>query len=66
MFSDMTNINLKEMIFKQRMSDIENDVVPFGFIDDGSDAISEIENREYNEKNEWGLPVFYEHDNYKF
>lgn len=46
MFSDMTDINLKEMMFKQQMEQIENDMVPFGFIDDGSDAISEIESRE--------------------
>ena len=34
-FSDMTDINLKEMMFKQKMKEIEDDVVPFGFIDDG-------------------------------
>ena len=42
-FSDMTDINLKSMLFKQRMADIENDIVPFGFIDDGSDYIDTIE-----------------------
>ena len=45
-FSDMTDINLKQMMFEQKMQEIENDVVPFGFIDDGSDAIQQIENRE--------------------
>jgi hypothetical protein len=34
-FGDMTDINLKDMLFKQRMQDIEDDVLPFGFIDDG-------------------------------
>ena len=40
-FGDMTNINLKEMIFKQKMKQIEDDVVPFGHIDDGSQFIEE-------------------------
>jgi hypothetical protein len=43
MFRDMTDINIKEMMFKDRLSQIENDLVPFGFIDDGSDRIAEIE-----------------------
>ena len=34
-FGDMTNINLKEMMFERRMKEIEDDVVPFGFTDDG-------------------------------
>ena len=40
-FGDMTNINLKEMIFKQKMKEIEDDVVPFGHIDDGSQYVEE-------------------------
>lgn len=43
-FADMTDINLKQMMFEQKMQEIENDVVPFGFIDDGSEAIAAIEN----------------------
>ena len=38
-FADLTDINLKELMFKQRMVEIENDVVPFGYIDDGLDDI---------------------------
>lgn len=34
-FATMTDINLKQVMFEQRMRDIENDVVPFGIIDDG-------------------------------
>ena len=45
-FADMTDINLKQMMFEQKMKDIENDVVPFGFIDDGSAAIAVIENQD--------------------
>ena len=46
-FGDMTDINLKDMLFKQRMKEIEEDVVPFGFIDDASDYVPE------DEKPEW-------------
>ena len=42
-FADMTDINLKQMLFEKKMQEIENDVVPFGFIDDGSEAIAAIE-----------------------
>ena len=61
MFSDMTDINLKQMMFKNQMREIEDAIVPFGFVDDGSDAIREIEEQDkmkyapwqiYNETNE--------------
>ena len=42
----MTDINLKQMMFEQKMQEIENDVVPFGFIDDGEEAIVRIENED--------------------
>ena len=45
-FSDMTDINLKQMMFQQKMQEIENDVVPFGFIDDGEEAMVKIENED--------------------
>jgi len=44
-FADMTDINLKDMLFKQRMREIEDDIVPFGFIDDGKDYSEQIENQ---------------------
>ena len=47
-FRDMTDINLKEIMFSERMKEIEQDVVPVGFIDDGSQYMSELENREQN------------------
>ena len=31
-FADMTDINLKKMLFEQKMREIEEDIVPFGFI----------------------------------
>ena len=45
-FGDMTDINLKQMLFKQRMQEIEDDMVPFGFIDDASEHIENIEKKE--------------------
>ena len=42
-FMDMTDINLKEYMFKQKIQEIENDIVPFGFIDDGSEFMREQE-----------------------
>jgi hypothetical protein len=36
-FADMTDINLKQMMFERKMKEIEDDVPPVGFIDDGLD-----------------------------
>lgn len=55
MFSDMTDINLKQMMFEQQMKQIEDDIVPFGFIDDGSDAIQQIEEQERMKYEPWQL-----------
>lgn len=47
MFEDMSNINLKNMIFDDRIRAIEDDLVPFGWISDGVDeAIQEEEQRQ--------------------
>jgi len=45
-FSDMTDINLKEMMFAQKMKEIEDDVPPPGFIDDGTDYLREEQMKE--------------------
>ena len=42
-FADMTDINIKKMLFNQKMKAIEDDVLPFGIIDDGTDYINQIE-----------------------
>jgi len=54
MFSDMTDINLKQLLYEDKMRQIEDDVVPFGIIDDGT---AEIERIEYKEKfgGEWAV-----------
>jgi hypothetical protein len=41
-FEELTDINLKQMMFEQRMKEIENDLVPFGYIDDGNTDNEEI------------------------
>ena len=38
-FNEMTDINIKDLMFSQRMREIEDDVLPFGFIDDGRHEI---------------------------
>jgi len=45
-FSNLTDINIKDMIFKQKLKEIQDDIVPFGFIDDGSEEIQKIEREE--------------------
>ena len=50
-FGDMTDINLKNMIFNQRLKEIEDDIVPFGFIDDGSEHIQNLERND----NDWAI-----------
>ncbi len=34
-FSELTDINIREMMFSNKIQEIENDIPPFGFIDDG-------------------------------
>ena len=53
-FGDMTNINLKDMIFNQKMKEIEDDMVPFGHIDDGTEHIQQIDWREKARQN-WAV-----------
>jgi hypothetical protein len=40
-FADMTDINIKQMLFERRMKEIEDDVPPFGFVDTGLENIVE-------------------------
>jgi len=52
-FMDMTDINMKKMMFEQRMREIDEDVVPFGFVDDGSQYINELETQDKG--SEWAI-----------
>jgi hypothetical protein len=42
-FSDMTDVNLKQILFQEKVRQIEQDIVPFGFIDNGDEYIEELE-----------------------
>lgn len=53
-FEQITEVSLKEMMFKQKMEEIEADVLPFGFIDDGLEDI-----KRENEEKPWVEEVGY-------
>ena len=55
MFADMTDINLKQMMFENQMRQIEEAIVPFGFVDDGSEAIREIEEKDKMKYEPWQI-----------
>tara|TARA_B100001287_G_scaffold275407_1_gene282939 strand:- start:259 stop:1863 length:1605 start_codon:yes stop_codon:yes gene_type:complete len=42
MFSDMTDLNIKEMMYNEKMKQIEDELVPFGEMDDGRPEDTEI------------------------
>lgn len=50
-FSDMTDINIKELMFKHKMKEIEDDIVPFGFVDNPVD----LEIEPPTEERPWAL-----------
>ena len=45
-FSNLTDLNLKDIIFNKKMKEINEDIVPFGFIDDGTEFIQKIETQD--------------------
>ena len=47
-FSEMTDISIKDMIFKNKMKEIDDDMIPFGFIDDGTEHMNKIERDDEN------------------
>jgi hypothetical protein len=49
-FADMTDINLKELMFAKKMKEIEDDVPPVGFIDDG---LEEVRQEEVTKQQGW-------------
>jgi len=55
MFRDLTDISIKKMLYDEKIREIENDVPIFGFIDDGSERIKQIENQENLESREWSI-----------
>ena len=59
-FSTLTDVDIKDMLFKQQMKVIEDDVLPFGHIDDGLDHAEQQERQDqWSTKKwveEWGAP----------
>ena len=56
-FGELTDINIKQMMFEQRMKEIEEDVLPFGFIDDGSEYIQQQEYQQEGVEERWATDV---------
>jgi hypothetical protein len=54
-FADMTDINLKDMLYDKQAREIDDDMVPFGFIDDGADHMTQMDQRERMEKEGWSI-----------
>jgi hypothetical protein len=52
-FSQLTDVNIKTMMFEQQMKAIEEDVLPFGFIDDGIDAAEQEERQDAWNTRKW-------------
>ena len=42
MFNDMTDLNIKQLMYDEKMKQIEDELVPFGEVDDGQPADSEV------------------------
>lgn len=63
-FEEMTDVNIKEMMYKNRMDEIDNDLPPFGFIDDGSEFEAELETR--NQGEQWLILPEEEKDEIKY
>ena len=55
-FTDLTDINMKEMLFQQKMDAIEADMVPFGWHDDASEFIDQMEADETMKDHGWHIP----------
>jgi len=52
-FSDMTNIDIKQMMFKQKMKEITDDLPPFGHIDNGEEFMQSLEEQEDSRTRGW-------------
>jgi hypothetical protein len=49
-FRDLTDIDLKKIMFEDKMRQIDEDVPPVGFIDDGTQFEQELERKEQAER----------------
>ena len=57
-FQTLTDVDIRNMLFEQQMKQIEDDMLPFGFVDDGIKSAEEEEMRDKwmrdNSVTEWG------------
>jgi hypothetical protein len=42
-FRDLNDVNLREVMYQERIKQIEEDVIPFGFMSDGQDLEYEVD-----------------------
>lgn len=61
-FTDMADVNVKDMMFAERARQIEDDLVPFGIIDDGMSYEAAIEEPVFGMSQAWS--VVKPHDDY--
>ena len=56
-FKDLNNVNMREMMYESHIKQIEDELTPFGFYDNGQDnsIINNIENEEVPQKGEYNL-----------
>ena len=45
-FADLTDINIKNLLFENRLKEIQDDIVPFGFVDDGEQHKRDLDDRD--------------------
>jgi len=55
----MTDINIKKVLFERQAREIEDDILPFGIIDDGSNAMDEYdrEDKLQHIRDQWQIPM---------
>ena len=64
-FKDLNNVNLREEMYQQKIKQIEEEVVPFGFVDSGTMDEYEVDSCYVwkKEENSWSAPPGYPSSN---
>ena len=52
-FGDLTDINLKQMLFEQNLREIEADILPFGYIENNEEYIQELTDESDPDAPDW-------------
>lgn len=53
LFKEISNTDLKELLYQEKIREMQEDLPPFGFIDDGRSSINNEYNKLVNNMNEW-------------